>query len=133
MEEMWLYGTYRDPKRIKRICELLEKAWSEYPEQRLGQFLLNFVFGSLGRDSHIFNKEDDLIESLLVEFVEKTKAFNELSEVEKKEQRELYLEEIFKQNKKNIDKIKNVYKQNQEFIDKLKDDKNNDNARRINV
>lgn len=113
---MALWSEERNPNRIKKVCRLLEKAWSVCSEQRLGQFLLNFVFGSHGQDSHIYHKEDTLIESLLVEFVEKTKAFNELSEVEKKEQRELYLEEISKQIQKNIDKIKDVYKQNQEFI-----------------
>lgn len=104
--KMWLYGTYRDPKRIKRICELLKNAWSRCPDQRLGQFLLNYVFGSIGRDSHIYHKEDDLIESLLEEYITKFDAFEELSEAEKKEQRELYLKRMFKQDQKNINKLK---------------------------
>jgi len=33
----------RDKKRIKRICEKLEKLWNEYPDMRLGQLLENFV------------------------------------------------------------------------------------------
>ena len=49
----------RDPSRIKSICRLLEKAWSYFPEERMGQFLLNTVSGSLGRDSHIYHKEDN--------------------------------------------------------------------------
>ncbi len=52
----------RDPKRIKIICQLLENVWNHYPELRLGQLLINFVFGSQGRDSHIYFKEDDEIE-----------------------------------------------------------------------
>ena len=51
----------RDPKRIKSICHLLEKAWSYFPEQRMGQFLINTVFGSFGNDSHIYHKEDVII------------------------------------------------------------------------
>jgi len=38
-------GTMRDIKRIKRICRLLEDKWSKVPDQRLGQFLANYVFG----------------------------------------------------------------------------------------
>lgn len=93
---MGLWSTYRDPKRIKRVCQLLENAWSRYPDQRLGQFLLNYVFGSIGRDSHIYHKEDDLIQSLLEEYIKKFDAFEELPEAEKRKQRELYRERILK-------------------------------------
>ncbi|KKM92814.1 hypothetical protein LCGC14_1214690 [marine sediment metagenome] len=48
----------RDPKRIKRVCLLLAEVWSHFPQQRLGQFLLNFVYGSYGKDHHIYNKEE---------------------------------------------------------------------------
>ena len=89
-----LWNEARDPNRIKKICDLLENAWSRYPDQRLGQFLLDYVFGSFGRDSHIFNKEDDLTEALLEECIAKFDAFEKLSEAEKKEQRELYLKRL---------------------------------------
>ena len=56
----------RDPKRIKSICSLLEKAWSYCPDQRLGRFLLNYVFGSIGRDTRIYRREDDDIEAVLI-------------------------------------------------------------------
>mgnify|MGYP006910658578 CR=1 FL=1 len=46
-------------------------------------------------------------------FIEKLDAFKELPEAEKREQRELYLKIISKQNQKYINKIKDVYKQNQ--------------------
>ena len=52
----------RDPKRIKRICRLLEKKWLEEPDMRLGQFLSVHVFG-YKRD--IFFQEDDDTELLL--------------------------------------------------------------------
>lgn len=58
---MWLWGTYRDPKRIKRILEKIRILWEDSPDQRLGQFLQN-VFGSTIRDQPIFFKEDDEIE-----------------------------------------------------------------------
>jgi len=103
-----ILNNMRDPTRIKSICRLLEKAWNYFPEQRMEQFLLNTVFGSLGRDSHIYHKEDDEVENLLKMFIEKLDAFNELPEAEKREQRELFL--------------KRLYKQNQKYIDKLKDD-----------
>ena len=93
---MGLWSTYRDPKRIKKICKLLETAWSRCPDQRLGQFLLNYVFGSIGRDSHIYHKEDNLIESLLEEYIKKFDAFEMLSEAEKREQKDLYRERILK-------------------------------------
>lgn len=112
----------RDPKRIKRVCQLLGDAWRRYPDQRLGQFLLNYVFGSIGRDSHIYHRDDDEVETLLKEFIEKLDAFEELPEAQRREQEELYLRGISEQNQKRIDKIKDVYKQNQEFINKLKDD-----------
>ena len=35
----------RDPKRIKKICRTIEKKWAKVPDQRLGQFLANYVFG----------------------------------------------------------------------------------------
>ena len=52
----------RDPKRIKRICRLLEKNWSKCPDQRLGQFLTNFIYGHY-RD--IFYTEDTIVEDKL--------------------------------------------------------------------
>ena len=80
----------RDPNRIKRICQILENAWRRYPDQRLGQFLLNYVFGSIGRDSHIYHKEDGEIENLLKDCIKKFDAFEALSKDEQKEQYELY-------------------------------------------
>ncbi len=89
----------RDPKRIKRVCQLLERAWSRYPDQRLGQFLLNYVFGSLGRDLHIYRREDNEVEILLTTVIEKFDASENLSEAEKREQKDLYRERILNKNK----------------------------------
>lgn len=52
----------RDPKRIKRICKKIENLWSKVPDQRLGQFLANYVFG---HHIDIFHQEDDVSESHL--------------------------------------------------------------------
>ncbi|MCP6719585.1 MAG: hypothetical protein KJI71_05210 [Patescibacteria group bacterium] len=100
----------RDPKRIKNICHLLEKAWDYFPQQRLGQFLLNTVFGCLGRDSHIYHKEDNEVETILKLIIEKLEAFIELPEAEGIEETELFL--------------KRIYRQSQKYIDKFKDDLN---------
>jgi len=54
----------RDIKRIKRICHLLEKMWTKCPDQRLGQFLSNYVFG---HHADPFFLEDDAIEEILKE------------------------------------------------------------------
>jgi len=96
----------RDPTRIKSMCRLLEQAWSYFPEERMGQFLLNTVFGSLGRDSHIYHKEDNEVETILKLIIEKLDAFKELPEAEEREERELFLKRIYKQNQKYIDKLK---------------------------
>ena len=56
----------RDFKRIKRICQVLEKKWSKVPDQRLGQFLENYVCGHhIGRSECIFYIEDDIVEDRL--------------------------------------------------------------------
>lgn len=59
----------RDPKRIKRICKLLEKFWNKVPDQRLGQVLSNYIFDN---DVDIFYQEDneteDLLNSLMVRY-----------------------------------------------------------------
>ncbi len=97
----------RDPSRIKSICRLLEKAWSYFPEERMGQFLLNTVFGSLCRDSHIYHKEDNEVETILKLIIEKLDAFKELPEAEGIEETEFFLKIIYKQNQKYMNEFKN--------------------------
>jgi uncharacterized protein YihD (DUF1040 family) len=52
----------KDPKRIKRICKLLEKQWSKVPDQRLGQFIANYIFG---HHTDTFYQEDTTSEECL--------------------------------------------------------------------
>lgn len=55
----------REIERIGRISELLREKWKKVPDERLGQFLLNYIFGTnLPHDGYIFFKEDDEIENL---------------------------------------------------------------------
>lgn len=49
----------RDPARIPRIMNKLEKLWEQYPDQRLGQLLENYIYG-LG--ARFFLTEDDKAE-----------------------------------------------------------------------
>lgn len=56
------YENMRDPKRIPRMCKKIERVWKEFPDQRLGQLLANYVFGH-HRD--IFFQEDDESEKFL--------------------------------------------------------------------
>ena len=57
----------RDPKRIERILKLLEKLWKQYPDQRFGQLLGNYVFPSIHPDLQTWNREDDKTEAILEE------------------------------------------------------------------
>jgi len=54
----------RDPDRISRICKLLEEKWNQTPDQRLGQFMRNFVFNR-EQYPYIFDQEDDITEERL--------------------------------------------------------------------
>ena len=54
----------RDPERIDRIVELLRRYWHQYPDQRLGQLIVN-VTGS----SDPFYREDDETEQRLRELL----------------------------------------------------------------
>lgn len=58
----------RDPKRIKRILELMEILWLRVPDWRLGQLISNA--GSITKDrrlteTEIFYMEDDKWEEYL--------------------------------------------------------------------
>lgn len=52
----------RNPDRIPKICCLLEEAWKKSPDERLGQFLSNYVYG---HHQDIFFPEDDRVEIAL--------------------------------------------------------------------
>ncbi len=53
-----------DLDRMARICKLLEEKWSQVPDQRLGQFMRNYVFN---REKYpfIFDQEDEQTEERL--------------------------------------------------------------------
>ncbi len=87
----------RDPKRIKRICRLLEEVWSHFPQQRLGQLFLSFVFGSVAGDSHIYHKEDGEVEQILNVFIEIFNKFKELPRQEEVEQEKLFFKRFSKE------------------------------------
>ena len=53
----------RDPQRIKRILALLEKAWQEVPDLRLGQLIEN-IAKELGWND-AFYMEDDVLQKEL--------------------------------------------------------------------
>lgn len=63
----------RDPERIDKICDLLKEAWKKVPDQRLGQLLINYVFGRNPVhpkfDAYIFFKEDDETQVRLEDFI----------------------------------------------------------------
>jgi hypothetical protein len=74
----------RDPRRIKRICELLQSIWEIQPDQRFGQLLENLTrFYNLFpyhkptmepyQTGHIitWSQEDDVTERLLEDILEK--------------------------------------------------------------
>lgn len=59
----------RDPKRIKRILQLVEELWNRHPDQRFGQLLENYVFieGKRGDETSVelYLQEDDKTEKML--------------------------------------------------------------------
>lgn len=51
----------RDINRIDVICDKLKKAWKIVPDQRLGQFILNYITS----ENLLFYYEDDKTEQAL--------------------------------------------------------------------
>ena len=64
-------GKMRDPKRIKRILELIEKIWDKSPDQRFGQLLINC--GIVDDSLRVWNNEDNTLEEYLNKFLEEVK------------------------------------------------------------
>ena len=58
----------RDPKRIKPLLKLLERAWRAEPDMRLGQLVWNAAFAL--RHSNFFYVED---EALVAEIIAQCK------------------------------------------------------------
>ena len=54
-------GTIRDPDRIPRICQEIQKLWAKHPDLRLGQLIMN----SISPETDPYYKEDeDLMEAI---------------------------------------------------------------------
>ena len=66
----------REPARIHRILDKIEKIWCENPDLRLGQLLLNLgiIVYEPPVSAKNFYYDDDMAEARLDEFI-KTKAF----------------------------------------------------------
>ena len=69
MLSMFDHLTPRDPKRIKRMLNIIEEIWMKHPDQRFFQLLEN-IFGCQKLETQcFFNKEDDVTEERLDEFL----------------------------------------------------------------
>lgn len=53
----------RDPKRIKKMLKQIEKVWTESPDLRLFQLLLN-PLGFTGHSELYYLEDDVLVEAL---------------------------------------------------------------------
>lgn len=53
----------RDPNRIPRVLELLEKVWQEVPNWRLGQLIEN-IARDMGWNDAFYMEDDDLEKEL---------------------------------------------------------------------
>jgi hypothetical protein len=61
--------TMREKDRIWRICDKLQNIWMRYPDQRLGQMLLNLSRlandGATDTENQAWLREDDSWEDLI--------------------------------------------------------------------
>jgi uncharacterized protein YihD (DUF1040 family) len=53
----------RDPNRIPRVLDLLEKVWKEVPDLRLGQLIEN-IARDMGWNDAYYVEDDDLEKEL---------------------------------------------------------------------
>lgn len=60
----------RDTNRIDRICGKLDVLWHEYPDQRFGQLILNYLID----EENMFWQDDDATELRLDSFLNKKSA-----------------------------------------------------------
>jgi uncharacterized protein YihD (DUF1040 family) len=61
----------RDPARIPEVLALIQTAWDELPDMRLGQLLINAV----GEEANLFYLEDDVLIDALQEWIETSKTW----------------------------------------------------------
>ena len=57
----------RNTDRIDRICGKLDILWHGYPDQRLGQLIINYLMN----EEDVFWQDDDVTESRLDSFLNK--------------------------------------------------------------
>ena len=55
----------RDPNRIPRVLDLLEKVWQEAPDWRLGQLIEN-IARDMGWNDAYYMEDDDLEKELRI-------------------------------------------------------------------
>lgn len=60
----------RDPKRIDRILTLVRQVWTEVPDWRLCQLLINVARSSGWEERSVFYYEDDDLEEALERLLE---------------------------------------------------------------
>ena len=62
----------RDPDRIRPFCDEFAELWSNYPDLRFGQIMINIArYMQLERRSDIFFTEDDAMMDILREYLGK--------------------------------------------------------------
>ena len=60
----------RDPKRIDRILDLVRQVWTEVPDWRLCQLLINSARSSGWEERSVFYYDDDDLEEALERLLE---------------------------------------------------------------
>lgn len=68
----------RDIDRIDRICGKLDMLWHEYPDQRFGQLIVNYLMD----EENVFWQDDDVTESRLNSFINRKSAAEQFAIIE---------------------------------------------------
>lgn len=67
----------RNPERIKRILDKLEKLWNNSPDLRLGQLISNLVDTA---ERNQFYIQDEDLEKVLNEYIRRDSAYKKMLE-----------------------------------------------------
>ena len=73
----------RDPDRIRRVLEVVEKVWEQHPDWRLGQLIENLA--AWGEDS-VWNIEDDALVNEVQTHLNQLKSTTQMKTVASKDQ-----------------------------------------------
>lgn len=60
---------YRNPDRIRHMCNLLYAAWCMQPDTRMGQLIMNAAIRGGGRGSSLFNTEEEVFAQGLLHMI----------------------------------------------------------------